>query len=61
MNGGIVLDLENDPQVHSDTEWENASLRESIAKSSIVRCRQESSTTFFGKGKLNEIGLFIKE
>ena len=27
----------------------------------MVRCRQISSTNYFTKGKLNELGLFIKE
>lgn len=32
-----------------------------MARSSLVRCRKVSSSTFFTKGKLNELGLYIKE
>jgi len=32
-----------------------------VARSSLVRCRKVSSSTFFTKGKLNELGLYIKE
>ena len=47
--------------MESDNEWQNPNLRESVAKSSLIRCRKISSTTFFTKGKLNELGLFIKQ
>ena len=36
-------------------------MRESVARSSLIRCRKISSTSFFSKGKLNELGLHIKE
>ena len=32
-----------------------------MARSSLIRCRKISSTNFFSKGKLNELGLYIKE
>ena len=32
-----------------------------MARSSLVRCRKISSTNFFTKGKLNELGMYIKE
>ena len=37
--------------------WRNKDL----AASSVVKCRKISSTTFFTKGVLNELGYFIKE
>lgn len=61
MNGGVVLDLVDDPQLQEESEWEDANLRESIARSSLIRCRKVSPSTFFTKGKLNEIGHFIKD
>lgn len=42
-------------------EWRNAQLRESIAKSCLVKMRKIHSGTYFTKGKLNEIGLFLKD
>ena len=36
-------------------------MRESFAKSSLVRVRHVEHSTFFTKGKLNDLGLFIKE
>ncbi len=60
MNKGVLLDVLDDKGMESDNEWKNPNLRESVAKSSIIRCRKISSTTFFTKGKLNELGLFIK-
>lgn len=58
---GILLDLDEDEAMKDQEEWSNVNLRESIARSSIIRCRKLSPTTFFTKGKLNELGLFIKE
>ena len=40
-----------------DEGWRN----ESLASSCIVKCRKMSSTTFFTKGILNEIGYSIRE
>ena len=37
--------------------WRNKDL----AASSVVKCRKISSTTFFTKGVLNELGYFIKD
>lgn len=61
FKGGVILDLEDDVQLRAKDEWSDVTLRESVAKSSLVRCRQISSSNFFTKGKLNELGLFIKE
>ena len=41
----------------ADDDWRN----ETLAGSCIVKCRKISSTTFFTKGILNELGLYIKE
>ena len=57
---GVYLDLEEEG-LEEEPEWTNAHLRESAARSSLLRCRKISSSTFFSKGKLNELGLFIKE
>lgn len=42
-------------------EWKNELLRESVAKSSLIRVRKVHSSTYFTKGKLNDIGYFLKE
>lgn len=54
------MDFE-DTEEDSDDEWLNLNVRESMARSSMIRTRKVSSTTYFTKGKLNELGLFIKE
>jgi hypothetical protein len=61
FKGGVVVDLNEDESLYEDDEWKSTKLRESVAKSSLIRCRQISSTNYFTKGKLNELGLFIKE
>lgn len=58
--GGLIWDFDEDGS-NSDDEWSNIVLRESIARSSMIRCRKISSTTYFSKGKLNELGVFIKD
>ncbi|TNV74652.1 hypothetical protein FGO68_gene7971 [Halteria grandinella] len=42
-------------------EWKNELLRESVAKASLIRVRKVHSSTYFTKGKLNELGYFLKE
>ena len=59
--GGVIIELEDEDATDEDDEWQNANLRESVARSSIIRCRKFSSTNFFTKGKLNELGLYIKQ
>ena len=61
-NGGLILEF--DEEGNEDTvfdEWKNPALRESIAISSIVKIRKIHSGTYFQKGKLNELGYFLKE
>ena len=59
---GLILDLTDDEEVNGEeSEWLNVNLRESVARSSLIRCRKISSTNYFSKGKMNELGLFIKE
>ncbi len=36
-------------------------MRESVAKSSLIKCRKIHSSTYFTKGKLNEMGYFLKD
>lgn len=61
FKGGLIVDVHEDGNAFEDNEWRNANLRESIAQGSMIRCRQISSTNYFTKGKLNELGLFIKD
>ena len=42
-------------------DWKNDLRRESMAKSSLIKVRRIHSGTYFTKGKLNEIGYFLKE
>lgn len=42
-------------------EWKNELIRESVAKSSLIKVRKIHSTTFFPKGKLNDLGYFLKD
>ena len=39
FKGGVILDLADDAQLRSKDEWSDVTLRESVAKSSLVRCR----------------------
>lgn len=57
--GGVVVDGHDEEDIAD--EWKNEILRDSLAKSSLVKVRKQSSGTFFTKGKLNEIGLFVEE
>jgi len=41
-------------------EWKNELLRESVAKSSLIKVRRIHSSTYFTKGKLNDIGFYLK-
>ena len=51
-----MLDFEGDDD-DEDDEWK----KDSLAGSCIVKCRKNSGTTYFTKGKLNDLGHFIKE
>jgi 50S ribosomal subunit-associated GTPase HflX len=42
-------------------EWKNELLRESVAKASLIKVRRIHSSTYFTKGKLNDIGYFLKD
>eukprot|EP00354_Favella_ehrenbergii_P011231 CAMPEP_0170456070 /NCGR_PEP_ID=MMETSP0123-20130129/3829_1 /TAXON_ID=182087 /ORGANISM="Favella ehrenbergii, Strain Fehren 1" /LENGTH=196 /DNA_ID=CAMNT_0010719429 /DNA_START=365 /DNA_END=955 /DNA_ORIENTATION=+ len=62
--GGLIVDMDEEwdkeakEKVYGPDEgWRN----ESIAGSCIVKCRKVSGTTYFSKGVLHELGMFIKE
>jgi len=58
--GAICLDLESsEDEDDLFDEWRNHLLRESIAKSSLVKVRQTSNSTFFTKGKVKKIFQFF--
>lgn len=59
----MEMDSEDIDSKESDMydEWKNILLRESMAKSSLIRVRKVHSSTFFTKGKLNELGYFLKD
>ena len=52
---------ENDAEYDLYDEWKNELIRESVAKSSLIKVRKIHSSTFFTKGKLNDIGYFLKD
>jgi hypothetical protein len=39
FKGGVVVDLNEDDSLHEEDEWKSTKLRESVAKSSLIRCR----------------------
>jgi 50S ribosomal subunit-associated GTPase HflX len=41
-------------------EWKNLLLRESLANSSLVKVRNVKASTFFTKGRLNELGRYLQ-
>jgi len=59
------MEIDNDDidnhQADMYDEWKNVLLRESVAKSSLIRVRKVHSSTYFTKGKLNELGYFLKD
>jgi 50S ribosomal subunit-associated GTPase HflX len=52
---------DNDGDYDLYDEWKNELLRESVAKSSLIRVRRVHSSTFFTKGKLNDLGYHLKD
>lgn len=58
--GGIAFTSEDSKSDLYD-EWKDVIIRDSLAKASLIKIRNVASGTFFTKGKLNELGLFIKE
>lgn len=58
--GGIAFTSEDSKNDLYD-EWKDVIVRDSLAKASLIKVRNVASGTFFTKGKLNELGLFIKE
>ncbi|KRX02833.1 P-loop containing nucleoside triphosphate hydrolase [Pseudocohnilembus persalinus] len=61
-NGGLVVDLSSSDESDGDmfSEWGNELLRQSFAKSCLIRVRKVSSKNYLNRGKLHEIGTFIK-
>jgi hypothetical protein len=56
---GIINDTKEE-QIDLYDEWKNTLIRDSMAKSCLINMRRVSSSMFFTKGKLNDLGLFIK-
>ena len=60
--GGIILEFdEDDDDGDLYDEWKDQLQRESVAKSCLIKVRKVHSSTFFPKGKLNDLGYFLKE
>jgi len=55
------MEFDGDEEIDMQDEWKNELIRESMAKSSLIKVRKIHSGTFFTKGKLNELGYFLKE
>lgn len=61
-DGGIIPDFgSSSDDLDMYDEWKNKILRESIAKSSLIKIRRIKNKYYFTKGKLYEVGLFLKE
>ena len=59
--GGMILELDENQDDDLFDEWKNEYIRESVARSSIIKVRKIHSGTYFTKGKLNEIGFYLKD
>jgi 50S ribosomal subunit-associated GTPase HflX len=57
----MEFDGQDDESMDMYDEWKNELLRESVAKSSLIKVRKIHSSTYFTKGKLNELGFYLKE
>ena len=57
--GGIIVDAHEEEADLYD-EWKNKILRDSFAKNSLINVRRVSSGSFFTRGKLNEVGQYLK-
>jgi 50S ribosomal subunit-associated GTPase HflX len=42
-------------------EWRNVNIRENLALNSICSINNVKASTFFSKGRLNEIGNYLRE
>lgn len=56
-----MLEFEDDYKYDLYDEWKNVLIRESMAKSSLLKVRKVHSGTYLTKGKLNDFGYFLKD
>ena len=56
---GLIVDT-HEEEFDLYDEWKNQLVRDSMAKSILINVRNVSSSMFFTRGKLNEIGQYIK-
>lgn len=58
----IVDDASDSDENRGDMyhEWRNKLLLESLAKSSLIKVKRTYGKSFFTKGKIMDIGLFVK-
>lgn len=61
QSGDLLLDLSSESDDTIAHEWRNKIIRESIAKSSLLKVKRIHSSTFLSKGKVQTLGEFIKE
>jgi len=61
--GGVIVDAFASSEEEEDLydEWHDKLKRESLAKNSLIKVKAISGSTFFTKGKLLEIGEYIKD
>lgn len=59
-NKGIVASNSDDEDVDQFDEWRNSSIRESLAFSSLCNMNNIKASTFFSKGRLSEIGNYLR-
>jgi 50S ribosomal subunit-associated GTPase HflX len=60
FNGGVYGGGSETEEDDLYDEWKNLLLRESLAFSSLVKVKRTKASTFFTKGRLHELGEFIK-
>lgn len=63
QKNGVIVDDQSDSEDNGDMfhEWRNKLVRQSIAMSSLVKMKKTIGKTFFTKGKLMDIGLFVRD
>jgi hypothetical protein len=61
FKGGVELDFADEEDLGMFDEWKDKLTRESMAKSSLIKLRKTHGGTYFTKGKLNDLGYFLKE
>lgn len=60
-NNGIIASASDDESEDINDEWKNLNVREELALSSICSVSNIKASTFFSKGRLSEIGNYLRK